>query len=140
MKVIHMNIMKVALIGSALLSLAAIAAESIEDRIAPVGDTCMAGEDCAAAVAAPAAGGGAAEARSGEVVYSTCAACHDTGASGAPKLGDVAAWEPRVAKGIDVLHDHAINGFNAMPAKGLCFDCSDEEIAAAVDYMVENSQ
>ena len=55
-------------------------------------------------------------------------------------LGDAAAWEPRIAQGIDTVYDHAINGFNAMPPKGTCADCSDDEIKAVVDYMIEQSQ
>ena len=66
--------------------------------------------------------------------------CHASGAAGAPKLGDVAAWAPRVAAGNDTLYSNAIGGFKGMPAKGLCFDCSDDEIKAAVDHMVSNSQ
>lgn len=111
--------------------------DSIEERIKPVGGLCMAGDECAAAVAAPVASGP----RSGEDVYKTkCATCHATGAANAPKLGDAAGWAPRVAKGLDTLYGNAINGFNGMPAKGLCFDCSDDEIKAAVDYMVEGSK
>jgi len=113
--------------------------EEIAARIAPVGETCMQGDECAAAVAAAPAAGGAA--RSGEDVYkATCATCHGTRAAGAPKFGDAGAWGPRIGKGVDTLYTHAINGFNAMPAKGLCMDCSEDEVKAAVDYMVENSQ
>lgn len=79
--------------------------------------------------------------RSGEDVYeSKCAACHISGAAGAQKLGDKAAWAPVIAKGIDVLYTSTISGFNGMPAKGLCFDCTDDELKAAVDYMVHQSQ
>ncbi len=56
---------------------------------------------------------------------------------GAPKKGDAAAWEARVAQGMDVLLDHAIKGFNAMPPKGTCMACSDDEIKAAIDFMLE---
>ncbi len=71
-----------------------------------------------------------------------CTACHSTGAAGAPKYGDVAAWAPRIAKGIDALHQSGINGLpgTGMIAKGGCMNCSDEEVIAAVDYMVEGSQ
>ncbi|WP_370980618.1 cytochrome c5 family protein [Agaribacterium sp. ZY112] len=112
-------------------------AETIEDRLKPAGDLCMAGDDCAAAVVEVAAAGP----RSGSDVYgSKCATCHATGAAGAPKLGDAGAWAPRIGQGMDVLYTHAISGFNGMPAKGLCFDCSDDEVKAAVDHMVENSK
>ena len=110
--------------------------DDIAERIAPIGGVCMAGDACAAAVIEVASGP-----RSGEEIYnSKCLACHATGAAGAPKLGDVGAWAPRVAKGMDVLYSNAINGYNAMPAKGLCMDCSDEEINVTVDFMVENSK
>lgn len=111
---------------------------SLEERIAPVGKTCMAGDPCAASLQVAAAAG---EARSGVDVYdSKCATCHTTGAAGAPKTGDVAGWASRLEKGMAVLHENAIKGFNGMPAKGLCFDCSDAEIIAAVDHMVELSK
>ena len=64
-------------------------------------------------------------------------ACHVSGAADAPKLGDEAAWAHLCsAQGTDVLVEHALHGFKAMPAKGACGDCSDAEIKAAVDYMV----
>jgi cytochrome c5 len=66
--------------------------------------------------------------------------CHASGAAGAPKFGDAAAWGPRIGKGMDTLYSNAINGFNGMPAKGLCMDCSDDEVNAAVDHMTSNSQ
>lgn len=122
-----------------LLTLASfgVAAETLEDRIKPAGSLCMAGDDCASSLQVAAAAGP----RSGQAVYdSKCATCHTTGAAGAPKMGDVAAWTPRMAKGMDVLYTSAISGFNGMPAKGLCFDCSDDEIKASVDYMAEGSK
>ncbi|GMG85959.1 c-type cytochrome [Biformimicrobium ophioploci] len=113
--------------------------EKIKNRIAPVGSVCMAGDECAAAAPAQAATGG--EARSGEDVYkASCFSCHGTGAAGAPRFGDAAAWTDRIGKGMDTLYSNAINGINAMPAKGLCMTCSDDEIKAAVDYMVEGSK
>jgi cytochrome c5 len=66
--------------------------------------------------------------------------CHATGAAGAPKLGDTAAWAPRIAAGMDSLVANVMNGLNAMPPKGLCMACSDEELQGAVQYMVDNSQ
>lgn len=65
-----------------------------------------------------------------------CYVCHDTGAAGSPKLGDKAGWSERLAKGQDALYDSAINGVNAMPARGGNPSLSDEAIQAAVDYMV----
>lgn len=113
--------------------------EAIAERIKPVGEVCVEGD--ASCASASASAGGAQAARSGEEIYNTaCTACHATGAAGAPKLGDSAAWADRIAKGKETLYDHSINGFNGMPAKGLCMDCSDDELKATVDYMVENSQ
>jgi len=76
---------------------------------------------------------------SGEQVYrKSCLSCHASGAAGAPKLGDAAAWKPRLDKGTDVLYLSALKGIpgTAMMAKGTCGACSEEELNAAVDYMV----
>lgn len=74
----------------------------------------------------------------GQAIYQqTCTACHDTGIASAPIRGDAKAWEPRLAQGIDTLYDHAINGFNIMPPRGGDSSLSDEEVKAAVDYMVQ---
>ena len=65
----------------------------------------------------------------------SCAVCHASGAANAPKTGDAAAWEPRIAKGMDALMQSVNNGLNAMPPKGMCFDCTDEDYKALIDYM-----
>ena len=65
----------------------------------------------------------------------SCAVCHNTGAANAPKTGDAAAWEPRMAKGMEVLLQSVNNGLNAMPPKGMCFDCTDDEYKALITYM-----
>ena len=70
----------------------------------------------------------------------TCMACHSTGAAGAPKLGDKAAWAPRIKQGANVLHDHAIKGKGAMPPKGGNMALSDDAVKAAVDFMVSASK
>lgn len=72
----------------------------------------------------------------------SCFACHSTGAAGAPKVGAGMAseWEPRLEKGLDAVVANVINGINTMPAKGLCFDCTDDDLRAIVDYMIESSQ
>jgi cytochrome c5 len=71
----------------------------------------------------------------------SCFACHSTGAAGAPKVGPgmAAEWETRLEKGLDSIVENAINGINTMPAKGLCFDCSDDELKAIVGYMIDTS-
>ena len=111
----------------------------VEERIAPVGEVCLQGDSSCGGAATAASSGP----RSGEDVYNAaCMACHTTGAGGAPKLGDVAAWADRIAKGNDALYASGINGVpgTGMIAKGGCMNCSDEEINAAVDYMVAGSQ
>ena len=93
----------------------------------------------AAPEAAPAkAAGGAAD---GEKTYTaTCLACHGSGVLGAPKFGDKAAWGPRIAKGVNVLHSSALNGFNTMPPRGGNAALKDEDVKAAVDYMVAKAK
>ncbi len=113
--------------------------EEIRARSAPVGGVCGQGEDCGQE-AAPAASASSGPRSGAEVYDAACTACHSTGAAGAPKKGDTAAWSPRIEKGLETLVSHAINGFNAMPAKGGCSGCSDEEIENAVKHMVEASQ
>ena len=74
----------------------------------------------------------------GQKIYQTsCQACHATGAAGAPKLGDKEAWAPRIAKGNDALLLSVKNGLKAMPPKGACMGCSEDELRAAMEYMVE---
>ena len=104
--------------------------DAIAERIKPVGDVYLAGaEPVKAEPTGP---------RDGASVYGTfCIACHASGVNGAPKTGDAGDWAPRIAQGKDVLTNHAIQGFNAMPAKGTCMDCSDDEIIAAIDHMIE---
>jgi cytochrome c5 len=86
----------------------------------------------AAATAAPAA----ADSNAPPALFAqVCTACHSTGAAGAPKLGDKAAWAPRIAQGIDALTASAIKGKGAMPPKGGS-NASEAEIKAVVTYMV----
>jgi cytochrome c5 len=65
----------------------------------------------------------------------SCAACHASGAAGAPKKGDKAAWAPRLKKGEAALVNSVKNGFKAMPAKGLCMDCTDADYKAMIKLM-----
>ncbi len=75
--------------------------------------------------------------RDGATVYNAvCMACHASGAAGAPKAGDKAAWAPRIATGSAALIKSAINGKNAMPPKGGNPDLSDAEVKAAVEHLV----
>jgi cytochrome c5 len=70
----------------------------------------------------------------------SCAVCHNSGAANAPKTGDATAWEPRLAKGMDELVKAVNGGLNAMPPKGMCFDCSDEDYKALIEYMAKPAQ
>lgn len=84
-----------------------------------------------------------APAMTGEDVYKKyCFVCHQSGVANAPKLGDKAAWAPRIAKGHDKLMQSAINGIpgTAMPPKGNCRSCSDEELGNSINYMTSQSQ
>jgi cytochrome c5 len=74
------------------------------------------------------------------VYMQSCWACHNSGAAGAPKVGTAADWAPRIEKGMDTLLANAINGINAMPAKGLCFTCTDDDLEDLIQYMVDSSK
>ena len=107
--------------------------DEIRERIAPVGSICRAGDECGAATASAPAGP-----RDGKAVYEGfCSVCHASGISGAPIYADKAAWAPRIDKGVDALWQTMQNGLGAMPAKGTCVNCSDEELQASLDYMIE---
>ncbi len=69
-----------------------------------------------------------------------CHICHEAGLAGAPKFGDKADWAPRIAEGMDTMVKRAIEGYKAMPPKGTCTSCSDEDIKKTIEYMVSHSQ
>lgn len=119
----------------------------IQKRIAPLGDVRMqeeikeeaaeqdetAEQDKTAPVAAETA-----EKESGQEVYEQyCQVCHQGGVAGAPKFRKAADWEKRLEeKKLEGITASAIKGLNAMPPKGSCMQCSDDDIKAAVEYMV----
>jgi cytochrome c5 len=120
----------------------------VEERIRPVARVAIAGQDNAA-LAPPAAAAAvavtAAADLTGEQTYNqACVACHGAGVAGAPKLGDKAAWAPRIAQGMDTLHAHALQGYQGkagyMPPKGGRTDLSDQSIVNGVDYIVAASK
>jgi len=74
------------------------------------------------------------------VYNSKCVICHGSGVAGAPKVGDKQAWAPRIATGMDALLANAIKGKNAMPPMGTCSECSNADLAAAIEFMVSKSQ
>ena len=121
--------------------------ESVEQRLQPVARIAVAGQDNSAlkieSAGPPAAA--AALPENGTAAYETaCSACHGAGIAGAPKVGDKAAWGPRIAQGKETLYNHAIHGFNGkagvMPAKGGRVDWPDDLIKQAVDHIVELNQ
>ena len=110
--------------------------DQINARLQSPGKVCVFGEDCAKGMKIPGAATGP---KTPETVYNTfCQVCHAKGVNNAPTFGDAKAWAPHIAKGKDTLYQSAINGFNngAMPPRGTCADCSDDDLHAAVDYMV----
>lgn len=122
--------------------------QSVAERIRPVGQVYMPGEEQASSAPmldTPASPEPVATAMSGPQVYnSACLACHGAGIGGAPVVGDSAQWVDRIAQGSDTLTAHAIQGYSGsagyMPPKGGRMDLSDAEVEAAVDYMVSEVQ
>jgi len=107
----------------------AMSEDAVAQRLKPVGDVVL-------AEAGPTGGVRGGE----EVVKGVCQVCHGAGLLGAPKIGDKAAWRPRLAQGLSALHEHAIKGIRTMPAKGGNASLSDAEVSAAVDYMLSQSK
>jgi cytochrome c5 len=102
--------------------------DDIRSRIQPVGKVHVAGAKVAMA-SGP---------RSGSEIYNkACVACHSVGVLNAPKLQDAADWAPRMTKGFDTVWQNAINGIGAMPPMGTCGDCSNDDIKAAIEHMIE---
>ena len=106
----------------------ALAPEAVAKRLQPVGH-----------VEFGAAGGEAGGKSGEEVVKMVCAACHQTGVAGAPKIGDKAAWAPRIKEGLNELVKDAIKGVRGMPPKGGNPSLSDDEVARAVVFMANQA-
>jgi cytochrome c5 len=126
---------------------------SAHERIKPVGQVAVAGQDNSGLAirqtAVPVAGGAAAPTAAvptdGKSVFDVaCSACHGTGIAGAPRIGDAAAWAPRIAQGMATLEKHAIEGYQGsagvMPAKGGRTDLPDDAVRAAVEYLAAQSR
>lgn len=117
------------------VELTATQEQQVAERISPVGHVVKAGQ----VVAAVASVGGAG--RSGSDIYSTnCMGCHASGVAGSPLFGDAGAWAERLEQGIETVYTNAINGIRGMPMRGTCMDCSDDEVKAAVDHILDNSK
>ncbi len=126
----------VSVVSIIIAGLAIASTGDIAERIKRVGDVCIEGADCASTSAptmVAAIGGASVESNFNK----SCATCHNVGVAGAPKFANATDWAPRIAKGMDTLYASTINGLPpAMPQKGMCFSCSDDELRALVDYMV----
>lgn len=133
--------------GIAVAHAEAAMTEMTESPLAPIGRIALLGdaELASAAAAMTAAPRPVDTVLSGPQVFNeACYQCHAEGAviPGAPIVGDTAQWEARIAQGLEIVYEHAINGFQGealvpMPPKGGRVDLSDDEIRSAVDYMIE---
>ena len=112
--------------------------QQILERIKPVGNVRVEGKSTAAPVPEVSANKPAVKKLPGQEVYENhCKVCHENGIAGAPKFGDATDWNARLAKkNLDELVATAIKGLNAMPAKGTCTECSEEDIKNAIQYML----
>lgn len=118
--------------------------DAVLERIQPVGQVRIGKSDQVVAAAEPAgsapAGVAPAVAGDGEAIYNkACVACHSTGVAGAPKVGDKAAWEPRLAQGLDGLVASALKGKGAMPPKGGQMSLTDDDVKSSIQFMLEKT-
>lgn len=111
--------------------------DDIARRLAPAGQVCVQGKECPGVVKPAVTAAGTTARAPDEIITKHCNACHGTGLLEAPKVGDKAAWSKRAQEqgGLDGLLAKAISGINAMPPKGTCLDCSDDELKAAIKQM-----
>ncbi len=109
-------------------------AEAIESRIAPIGKVKLALETTDKPLSTPKTNhlGKA-------LIESHCILCHGTGIAGAPRFGNKADWKFRIKKSLSLLLKHVKNGYNAMPPKGACLECSSEDLKTAIRYIIKNS-
>lgn len=112
-------------------------ADQVNARIKPIGQVRI-NDGSTPAPAAPKAAGGAKSAS--EIYKKTCMACHAAGVAGAPKVGDQAAWDARMAKGMDTLLGSVNKGMGAMPPKGGDASLTDDDIKATIKFMAEGAK
>ncbi|MXY05307.1 MAG: cytochrome c5 family protein [Gammaproteobacteria bacterium] len=124
-------------------------ADEIRARLKPFGDVCRVGQDCGGleggaggAMSAPTvAAVGAATGLSGQQIYDRfCFACHNTGVGEAPLFGSLEQWQSRIDQGMQQMLAVSLTGRGLMPPKGTCVTCSDDEMQAAIQYMVDSAQ
>lgn len=121
--------------------------ETVAERLKPVGEETIGEEpiaqmaDSADAATVPASGDDSEDGAIGQqIVAQLCATCHASGLMQSPRIGSASDWAPRIEQGKDTLYTHAIEGFNMMPARGGNPKLTDEEVKAAVDYMIAESE
>lgn len=124
--------------------------QAVAKRLKPVGTFALASEspqpetppqaNAGALASAAAAPSGGEDDKIKGIYNSSCAACHMTGAAGAPKLGDKAAWAARIKAGTEALYTSALKGKNAMPPKGGNASLPDADVKAVVDYMISQAK
>ena len=126
-------------LGLALTAIGLEASEAekaIEKRIAPVGQVCVEGQDCAQEVSFVSSNPDVI--RSGEEIYeAACTTCHAIGLAGAPLFGSKVIWGERANEDLSVLVETVTNGLGGMPPMGMCMDCSQEELTNSVQYMLD---
>ncbi len=122
-------------------------AEAVEERIKPVAKETVGEEQIAAApaaveedAAAASDGANTEENSVGKQVYNqVCSVCHSTGMMNSPRFGNADDWAPRLEQGMETVYAHALNGLNMMPARGGNPTLSDDEVKAAVDFMISSA-
>ena len=110
-----------------------LSTDAIAARLQPLGKVNIEGVDAAAARQQTVAGAGGPK----DIFEHNCKMCHQTGLAGAPKFGNKADWAPRISQGVDTLVKAALSGIRAMPPKGNCITCTEAEIKATVEYMID---
>ncbi len=127
------------LLGLSLIGFSLQASEAkkaIEKRIAPVGQVCVEGQECAEESLFSSSS--VSSMRTGKEVYdASCTTCHAIALAGAPRFGDKLSWGERANEDLDHLVETVTNGLGGMPPMGLCMDCSQEELTEAVQYMLD---
>ncbi|MDQ8039974.1 MAG: c-type cytochrome [Rickettsiella sp.] len=108
--------------------------EAIEERIAPIGKVRI-GKETLNQLSTYKI-----QAHLGKTIFEKhCIICHSTGIAGAPRFGNKLDWQLRIKKKLSLLLEHVKNGYNAMPRKGTCLECSAEDLKAAIFYMTKKS-
>jgi len=118
--------------------------QAVAERIKPVGQVAIGEAPSGGGINIIATANAAGDDKGKAVFNASCVACHGSGVAGAPKLGDKGAWKARIAQGADTLYKHAIGGYQGksgfMPAKGGNSSLPDDDVKAAVDYMVSKGK